>query len=188
MTRLARAAAALLVAAAVAVPVAADEFTDVVEEALRAYRAGDVDAAREELDYAVKLLSEAKAASLSGFLPDAPGWTKEAAEGAGAGFAMAMLGGGSAAAATYRRGAEEFTLTLVANSPMVGGIAAMVGGMSSLAGAETRRIQRTQFAVGDGQLQGVVDGRVLVTAAGAAPVDAMVSVIELIDFRALAAF
>jgi hypothetical protein len=170
-------------------PAAADEFTDVVEQALAAYRGGDVAGAREDLDYALKLLTEVKAKSLEGFLPAAPaGWTREAAEAEGAGMAMAMFGGGAAAAATYRREAAEFTLTLIADSPMVSGIAAMVSGMASLAGSESRRIQRTSFAVSDGLLQGVVDGRVLVSAEGTASPDEMAAVIETMDFEALAAF
>jgi hypothetical protein len=145
--------------------------------------------AREDLDYALKLLGEMKAASLAGFLPEPPeGWTRAEAEADGAGLAMAMFGGGSAAAAAYRRGAEEFTLTLVANSPMASGIAAMVSGLASVAGAETRRIERVQFAVSEGQMQGVIDGRVLVNASGSASPEAMEAVVSRIDFRALADF
>lgn len=171
-------------------PAAADEFTDVVESALEAYRGGDVVGAREDLDYAMKLLGEAKAASLATFLPAAPaGWTREEAEAEGAGMAMAMFGGGTAAAATYRKGTEaEFTLTLVANSPMVSAISAMVSGVASIAGTETRRIQRTEFAVNEGDLQGVAGGKVLVSASGTAPVDDMVAVIETMDLRALGEF
>ncbi len=181
--------AALALLALAVGPAAADEFTDVLESALKAYRDGDVAGAREDLDYAVKLLGEAKAASLATFLPAAPaGWTKEAAEAEGAGMAMAMFGGGTAAAATYRREAAEFTLTLVANSPMVSAISAMVSGVASIAGTETRRIQRVQFAVNEGDLQGVVDGKVLVSASGTAPVDEMAAVIETMDLRALGTF
>ena len=37
---------------------------------------------------------------------------------------MGMLGGGVTAAATYRKDAESFTITLVADSPMVSGLGA----------------------------------------------------------------
>ena len=179
----------LALAAITAWPAAADEFTDVVESGLAAYREGDVTAAREELEYAMKLLDEQKAEALSKLLPAAPaGWTREAADTEGAGVAMAMFGGGTTAAASYRKGEAEFTLTLVANSPMVSGIAAMVSGMSSMAGSETRRIQRTQFAVNEGELQGVVADKLMVSASGSASVDEMAAVIEAMDFRALAEF
>lgn len=181
-------AAALLAAVPIA-PAAADEFREVVEGALEAYDAGDATAAREDLEYALRLLSEMKAEGLAAFLPPAPpGWTRSEAEASGAGAAMAMLGGGSTAAAEYRRGSEAFTLTLVANSPMVSGVAAMISGMASLAGAQTRRIQRTVFAVQDGEVQGVVGGRVLVSASGDASAADMISVIETMDLRALAAY
>lgn len=180
---------ALALAAAVAGPGAADEFTDVVESGLAAYREGDVVAAQEELEYAMKLLGDMKAETLAKLLPAAPpGWTREAAETEGAGFAMAMFGGGTTAAAAYSKGEAEFTLTLVANSPMVSGIAAMVSGMSSMAGSETRRIERTQFAVNEGELQGVVGDKVMVSASGSASVDEMAAVIETMDFKALADF
>lgn len=170
-------------------PAAADEFTDVLEGALKAYREGDAVGAREDLDYAVKLLDEKKADSLATFLPAPPaGWTKSDAEAEGAGMAMAMLGGGTAAAATYSKGTTEFTLTLVANSPMVGALSAMVSGVAGVAGMESRRIQRVEFAVNEGDLQGVAGGKVLVSASGTATVDEMAAVIETMDLRKLGEF
>jgi hypothetical protein len=180
---------AVVILALAAGPSRADEFTDVLDEALAAYREGDVAGARDELDYALKLLGDMKAESLAGFLPAAPaGWTKEDADTEGAGMAMTMFGGGAAAAATYRREADEFTLTLGATSPMVSGSAAMVSGMSSIAGSETRRINRPPFSISDGEMQGVVGGKVLVSASGTASADDMAAVIEQIDFRALGDF
>lgn len=179
----------LVLSALVPGAVAADEVTDVLEGALAAYRAGDVEGARQDLDYAGRLLTEMKAAGLADFLPAADGWTRESADPQGPpGMAMAMFGGGASAAATYRRGDAAFTLTLVANAPMVSGIAAMMSGVTSLAGSQSRRIQRTDFAVeGDG-LQGVIDGKVLVSASGTATIDDMAAVIGQMDFAALAAY
>ncbi len=187
MRRLQRAAAVVL-AMGIVLPAAADEFDDVLDSARSAYRDGDVEAARSDLEYALKILTDLKAESLSAFLPPAPeGWTRTDAEAGRGGFSMAsMLGGGSSAAARYTRGAEEFTLSLVANSPVVGAISAVVSGMSSLGGS--RRIQRTQFAVNDGDLQGVVNGKVMISASGDAPIDDMAAIIDLMDLRALGEF
>ena len=186
MSRFIPAALALALAAA---PVQADEFTDVIEDALEAYRAGDITVAREELDYAVKLLADLKSASLAGYLPEPlPGWTREDGDAQGAGFGMAMLGGGTAAAATYTRGADELTITLVANSPMVSGIGAMITGMGAITGGRPLRIQRTQFANNDGEMQGVVDNRVMVSVGGSASVEDKTAYLEAMDFRALGAF
>lgn len=182
-----------LCAAAFMMPgvVAADEFTDVVESALSAYAEGDVAGAREELDYAMKLLTALKAESLATFLPEAPaGWTKTEvdADAGGSGAAMALFGGGTVAAATYEGNGVDFTLTLLANSPMVSGIAAMVSGLGAVGGGKTQRIQRTQFMINDGEIQGVVGERVLLTASGSAAPEDVLAIIETMDLRALGAF
>jgi hypothetical protein len=187
MSRYLPALLALLIAAA---PAGADEFTDTVEGALSAYRDGDITGAREDLEYAVKLLTAIKAESLAGFLPAAlPGWTREDSDAAETGGMMGMLGGGTAAAATYLRGGDELTITLVANSPMVSGMAAMMSGIATIgSGAKPIRIQRTEFVQNDQDLQGVVDGKVLVSVGGNASVEDKTAYLEAMDFEALADF
>lgn len=182
--------AAALAAAPVVAPALADEFTDVVQSALDAYAEGDVTVAIEELDYAMKLLNDIKAASLAEFLPQPlAGWTRaDEADPEGAGMAMAMLGGGNAAAATYTKGGESFTVTLMANSPMVSGLGAMITGMAGLGGGRPVRIQRTQFTMNEGELQGVVDGKVLVSVSGNATIEDKTAHLEAMDFGALGDF
>lgn len=181
---------ALLAAGLAAAPASADEFTDTVEGALAAYRSGDLDGAAEDLEFATKLINEMKASSLGQYLPEAmAGWTKtETNDPEGAGAAMAMFGGGAASAATYTRGADELTITLIAHSPMVSGIGAMVSGLSTFAGGKPVRIARTEFAVTDGNMQGVIDGKVLVSVTGSAPIEAKTAYLEAMDFDALADF
>ena len=101
---------------------------------------------------------------------------------------MAMFGGGVSASAVYSRGEEDFTLTLLADSPMVASIAAMMGGMAAMSNVETRRIERQTFAVNEGQIQGVIDDRILVTAEGDAPTEVMFEAIERLDFKGLKDF
>lgn len=180
----------LALAVVTAAPAAADEFTDTMQSALEAYQAGDISGARADLDYAGKLLLAMKSESLAKLLPEAPaGWTKEAAESEeGAGF-MGMLGGGTVAAATYRKGDEDFTITLVADSPMVSGIGAMITGMAGMTGGgKPLRIQRTEFATTDEGLQAVVDGKVMVSVTGTASVEDKTAALETMDFDALGDF
>jgi hypothetical protein len=170
-------------------PVHADEFEEVVADALAAYRDGDVAVARQELEFAVRLLSEREAETLASFLPEPlEGWTRDDADVQSGGMALAMMGGGTHAEATYRRDGEEFTLTLIARSPMVSSMAAMFSGMASMGGGRSVRIQRQQFSVGEGEVQGVVGGTVLVQAQGQAPAAAMQAHIEAMDLRALGEF
>jgi hypothetical protein len=187
MTRILIAALAL----ATALPAAADEFTDTIDSALSAYRDNDVKGARAELDYAIKLLDSMKSASLAKLLPaPLPGWTREEAadEGEGAGMAMAMFGGGTAAAARYTDGTADMTITLVADSPMVSGFGAIMSGIAGAGGGKPIRIKRTQFTLNEGDLQGVVDNKVMVSVSGSASLEQKTAQIEAMDFEALGDF
>jgi len=168
----------------------ADEFTDTIESALSAYRDGDVTAAQQDLDYAGKLLTAMKSVSLARLLPAAlPGWTREeATDGADGSGVMGMFGGGTTTAATYRKGGEEMTITLIANSPMVSGMAGMLSGLSAMGGGKPIRIQRTEFSLNEQDLQGVVGGKVMVSVAGNASVEDKTAQVDAMDFKALAAF
>lgn len=187
MRRLAPTVFALAMAA---LPASADEFTDTLDSALRAYEEGDISGARADLDYAGKLLQAMKSDTLAKFLPEAPaGWTKEAADNDEAAGFMGMLGGGTTAAATYRKGSEDFTITLVADSPMVSGIGAMITGMAGMAGGgKPIRIQRTEFTSTDDGLQGVVNNKVMVSVTGNADIDAKTAALETMDFKAIGEF
>jgi hypothetical protein len=168
---------------------AADEFTDTLESALAAYRDGDVTAARQDLEYASKLLAAMKAESLAKFLPPAqPGWTRAEGDAGGMAASMGMFGGGTTASATYRRDAQELTITLVADSPMVSGIAAMLGGVASMGGGKPIRVQRTEFGMNGEDLQGVVEDKVLVSVGGNASLEDKTAYLEAMDLRALADF
>jgi hypothetical protein len=180
-------ACALTLIAAVAT---ADEFTDTLDGALQAYRDGDITAAQQDLDYAGKLLTAMKSESLAKFLPAAPaGWARdESSDAADASGVMGMFGGGTTASATYRRGDEEMTLTLIANSPMITGMAGMLSGIAAMGGGKPMRIQRTEFAMNDQDLQGVVGGKVMVSVGGNAAVEDKTALIETMDFGALEDF
>jgi hypothetical protein len=180
----------LALAATIAVtPAVADEFTDTVDSALAAYKANDLKVAREELDYALTLLHGMKSETLGKLLPEPlAGWTRTASADAGAAAgAMGMFGGGTTASATYTRGAEDITVTLVADSPVVTGIGGMLAGLAGATGTPLR-INRTQFSDTGGDLQGVVDGKVMVSVAGSAAQEDKVALIESMDFDALADF
>jgi hypothetical protein len=172
-----------------ALPAAADEFTDTVESALSAYEDNDIKGARQELDYAIKVLDGMKSEILAKLLPaPLPGWTRaEAEDQQGTGMAMAMLGGGTSAAATYSKGGTDMTISLVADSPMVAGIGGMLAGLAGV-GGKPLRIKRTEFSMNDGELQGVVDGKVMVSVSGNATQEEKVAQVEAMDFEALGDF
>lgn len=181
-----RIAAAALLAVALAAPGQADDVIDAIDAAMAAYDAGNIEEALDELAYAQQLLNEKKTESLSTFLPEAPeGWTREVDTEMAAG--MAILGGGVGAEATYTMGDDSFTITMMADNPMVTAAGGMLGNLGLLAGVRRVRINGEKFMVQDGELTGLIDNRVLIQSSGAEK-DVMVSILELIDFDDLAQF
>ena len=166
-------------------PALADEVSDTLSSALQAYEDGDITYAIEELDYAKQLLQAMKTDVLSTLLPEAPdGWTREVSDEMGQG--LAMLGGGVGAEATYTMDDQSFTITFMANNPMVAAFGGMIGN-AGLLGGKMVRVGREKFLDSDGELSALIDNRILVQATGADQ-DVMVPVLETIDFNALKDF
>ena len=184
-----RAAAASLLAlcAALITPASAraDDVTDALQSAISAYEEGDIGYAIEELDYAKQLLASMKADALVGFLPEAPdGWTREVNTEMGAG--LAMMGGGTGAEAEYSGDGSSFTITFMADNPMVSGMAAAIGSAAAI-GAKVERVGREKFMVHNGEITGLVDNRILVQAKGGEP-QIMLDLLKTVDFGELADF
>jgi len=178
----------ILVAAALAISVStaqADDITEALESAMQAYEDGDTQYAIEELEYAKQLLQAMKTDELVQFLPEAPdGWTREVNTEMNAG--LGFMGGGSGAEATYDGDGQSITITMMADNPMVAGIAGMIGN-AALMGAKIERVGRQKFMVQDGEISGLVDNRILIQAPGG-DVDDMLELLETMDFRALGKF
>ena len=168
-------------------PAVADDVSDTIRSALDAYNDGDVAYATEELNFALQLLKEMRAGDLEAFLPEPlDGWTREIDAGAAAGLAMM---GGTGAAATYISGADNFTISLLMDSPMVTGMAAMFSNpaIAASGGGKMVRVGREKFISMDGDLSGLIGNRVFVQADGQ-NTDAIVAHLETMDFGALSQF
>ncbi|MEL7398392.1 MAG: hypothetical protein AAFN44_18685 [Pseudomonadota bacterium] len=178
----------ILVAAALAMSVSAaqaDDITEALESAMQAYEDGDTQYALEELEFAKQLLQATKTDELVQFLPDAPdGWSREVNTEMNAG--LAFMGGGSGAEATYDGDGQSITITMMADNPMVAGMAGMIGN-AGLMGAQVERLGRQKFMIMEGEISGLVDNRILIQASGG-DVDDMLELLETMDFRALGKF
>ena len=180
--------AALPFALCLAMPAAADDITDAMESARTAYDDGDIQYTIEELTYALQLLNDIKAGSLKGFMPEPlDGWTREFDEDMATG--MGFMGGGIGASADYTNGSDRFTITLMADNPMVAAMGGMLGNAAMLtaSGAKIVRVGREKFVNQDGQLSALVANRVLIQAEGA-NTDPIVAHLETMDFRELGNF
>ena len=169
--RFPRILAALALALVVAVPVAADEIIDQINQAIKLYQAGDFAGAAGELEFAAAQIRQLRAGEISGALPEAlPGWTAEEAETAAMG--AAMFGGGTSASRSYTRDGASVDVNIVADSPMLQSLAMMLNNPMLLSGSgqELIRVQGNKAAKewkGDGgTINVVIMNSVLVTVNG----------------------
>lgn len=162
----------------------ADDIEISLQAALDAYRAGDMGLARDEASFAMQLLDAQKADDLSALLPLAPaGWERELSTDMD--MALSAFGGGAGAEAEYRSDSETFTITFMADNPMVASMAMMLS--NPMVPGRPMRIGGIKFSSPDGDLMAFVGNRVLVQAEGADP-EVMKPFLEAIDYEALATF
>jgi hypothetical protein len=170
-------------------PLHADEFTEVLEEAIRSYETGDHDAVRADLDYAEILLDEMKAEGLAAHLPEAmPGWEKSEAQAEGIGAGIGRLAGGTSAAAAYSHPDGSLTISLVADSPVLASVSAVISRLATATGGRPLRIQEIEFVENGGRLQGMVENRILVTVSGDASFESKKAYLQALDLQALRDF
>lgn len=163
----------------------ADEFTEALEAASEAYADGDIDGASEELAYASQLLQRMKADQFAQLLPEAlDGWNLDVDVEATA--AMGMFGGGTTATGEYSNGSERFKITMMADNPSVMSMAGMLSNPQMMASmGEIIRINRQSFVDQDGEITGIVNGRILIQASGSAAREDIVAHLETMNFRAM---
>lgn len=176
---------ALALSLALTLPAQADDITDALDSARQAYADGDVKYALEELDYARQLLSALNTEALTGFLPQAPdGWTRTVNTEINA--SLGMMGGGTGAEAEYSGPGDSFTVTIMADNPMVGAMAGVLAN-AAMMGLKVERVGREKFAFQDGEFTGLIDSRILVKASGGDR-DMMLDALKTMDFRGLKDF
>lgn len=157
--------------------------------ALEAYQAGDINAAKEEIDYAAQLISQMKAAGLSEFLPDAlPDWTR--AEGDGQAPANMGFGGGMVASASYMRENDRIEIQLMADNQMVTAMAGMFNNAAMMGSlGQVKRIRRQKVVITQqGELQAMINNRIFVKITGRAPVEDKEAYFAALDLRGLQDF
>ena len=141
-------AAALVVLAMPAV--AADDILDTIDQARKAYQAGDAAAAKQSLDLASQLIAQKNAEAFVALLPAAlPGWKADKAQANAMGGSM--FGGASAASRAYsndKGDSVEVSITgdsamLMQFSPVMNN-PAMAGAMGKLIRVGSQRAIQSQ--------------------------------------------
>lgn len=181
-----RLALPLLAALALSPAARADDVTDALREALRTYEAGQFAAARTAIEEALQMLSQRSADSLSTALPAAlPGWTAEDAETRAGG--IAVLGGVTASRRYTNAQGQAVEVSLATDNPLIGQLGPILSN-PMLAGAMGRLIRigdQRAVQTNDGEIQMLVDNRVLVTVRGDAPAEAKLAYARAVDLARL---
>lgn len=161
---------ALALAAVFLIPPAAfaDEVEDAINEALKLYKEGKYSEASTSLQLAVNAINEKKGGAISSALPDKIGEWKGGEVNQS--NALAVLGGGATVERKYSKASRDATITIIADSPMIGQVVGLmsnpaIAGLAGLkmkkAGDNTVTIQKD---AGMGQI--VVDNRFLIQIQG----------------------
>ena len=167
----------------------ADDVTDQINEALKAYQNHDTQTAIAALDAASNLLRQSRADGLKKLLPPPPpGWTADAAESTS--VSVAMLGGGITASRAYHNGIQRVEVQLVADSPMLQSLAALISSpLGAIGGMKTVVIggRRMSYTENDHTYMTLVADKVIVKVDGNTdtPDATLKSFIGVIDFAAI---
>jgi len=120
MSRIASTITVLGLAAALSAPAAADDVTDQLEAARKAYEAGELRSAVQTLQFAVASVQEKINLSLLELLPEPlEGWKADEPQAQSGGMA-AMIAGINLSRHYYRDDGAEVDITITADSPLLG--------------------------------------------------------------------
>jgi hypothetical protein len=179
-------AAALLVAATLPAR-AADDILDAIDQARKAYQAGDLGNAKQQLDLASQLIGQKDAEALTTLLPEPlPGWTAKKSQAQAVG--RAIFGGASVASRNYRdRSGQSVEVAITGDSAMLAAMAPLLSN-PMMAGAMGKIIRvGAQHAIQaqNGDLTMVVNNKFVITVHGSADNAAKLAYAQAIDVAKL---
>jgi hypothetical protein len=188
MSRLRIVLGAALLAVTTALPAyAADDILDAMDQARKAYQAGDTATAKQSLDLASQLIGQKNAEAFATLLP-APlaGWKAEKAQVNAVG--ATMFGGASAASRSYSNDkGDTVDISITGDSAMVMQFApmlnnpAMAGAMGKLIRVGSQRAIQTQ----DGDVMMVIANKFLINVQGSADAAAKLAYAQAVDVAKL---
>jgi hypothetical protein len=177
---------ALTLVAAPAVTAMADDITDAMDQARKAYQSGDLGSAKQSLDLASQLIGQKNADAFATLLPNAlPGWKAEKAQTTALGAAGF---GASTASRTYSNAkGGHVEVQISGDSAVVSQIAtflnnpAMAGAMGKLVKVGSQRAIQDA----DGNIKMVVANKFLISVEGSADSAAKLAYAQAIDLAKL---
>ncbi|MGB7258244.1 MAG: hypothetical protein WBD48_09235 [Pseudolabrys sp.] len=175
-----------LLAAAALPSFAADDIIDAIDQARKSYQAGDLPGAKQSLDMASQLIGQKNAEGFAALLPaPLPGWKGEKPETASVG--VAMFGASSASRRYTGPNGKDVEVRITGDSAMVMQFAqllvnpAIAGAMGKLIRVGNQRAIQTR----EGDVNMVVNNKVLVTVTGSADESAKLAYAQAVDVAKL---
>ena len=183
---LSRTFAALTLLGALAAPAFADDITDAIDQARKAYQAGDLSNAKQSLDLASQLIGQKNAEGFAALLPNPlPGWKAEKAQTTAVG---AVGFGASVASRTYNNAkGNHVEVQITGDSAVVMQIATLLSN-PAIAGAMGKLVRvGNQRAIqdNDGNVKLVVANKFLVSVDGSADAASKLAYAQAIDVAKL---
>ena len=173
---------AILLAAFAFPAIAADDIIDAIDQARKAYQAGDMGTAKQSLDLASQLVGQKNAESFATLLPEAlAGWKAEKAETASVG--VAMFGASSASRRYTNAQGNDVQVRITGDSAMVMQFAqifmnpSIAGAMGKLISVGDQRALQTN----EGSINMVVVNKFLVTVDGSADAASKLAYAQAVD-------
>ena len=168
-------------------PALADDIHDALGQAESAYSSADYGRAKRAADLAATLLGQLAAEQLAKALPGPlDGWTAEDASGDSS--AAAMFGGGVQAERGYTNAdSQQVRIQVMVDSPLVAQMAGLYANpaMAAMMGKLVKIGDRQAVQNEQGELQMLVDNRVLVTVTGDAPAETKQAYATAVDLSKL---
>jgi hypothetical protein len=178
--------AAAVLTFAVLPAAAADDVIEAIDQARKAYQAGDLGEAKQSLDLASQLVGQKNAESFAALLPNAlPGWKAEKAESSSVGAAMF---GASTATRRYTNGkGDQVEIQITGDSAMIAPMAQMLSNpqFAGAMGKLTRVGNQRAIVTNDGDVQMVVANKFLVMVNGSAPAADKLAYAQAVDVAKL---
>jgi hypothetical protein len=186
MTRMFRILGLLAVVGAATSPALADDITEAIDQARKAYQAGDLGAAKQSLDLASQLVGQKNAEGFAALLPKPlPGWTGEEPQTTSVG---AVGFGASVASRVYNNAkGDRVEVQITGDSAVVSQIAMLLGN-PAIAGAMGKLIRvGNQRAIldRDGNVKMVIGNKFLVSIDGSADAGSKLAYAQALDVAKL---
>lgn len=180
-------ALSFVVLLAVAAPACADDITDAMDQARKAYQSGDFTTAKQSLDLASQLIGQKNAEGFAALLPaPLPGWKAEAAQATAVG--QVAFGGASVANRTYVSDkGDNVEVQITGDSAMITQFAMLLAN-PSIAGAMGKIVKvgnQRAIQTREGNINVVVANKFLVTVNGSGDAAAKLAYAQGVNYDKL---